>query len=164
MPAEPAAAHPFVRQILPHAAEASRQLGVPAHFMIAQAALETGWGRHEPRHANGQPSHNLFGIKAGADWQGPVVTATTVEVVQGQEQRQTARFRAYGSYREAFQDYARLLTEAPRYAGVRAARDAQGFARGLQQAGYATDPAYADKLVQIIQGDTLRAGLAASLA
>jgi flagellar protein FlgJ len=132
--------------------------------MIAQAAHETGWGRKEIRHADGSPAYNLFGIKAGAGWRGPVAEVTTTEYINGKAHKVVARFRAYGNYAESFADYARLMQESPRYAGV-ATRAAQGalhgaggaaaFAQGLQRAGYATDPAYADKLTRVIN-TTLR--------
>ena len=135
---------------------AEQQSGIPAAFMVAQAAHETGWGKHEIRHADGSPSFNLFGIKAGANWKGPVAEVTTTEYIAGQARKVTARFRAYGSYAESFQDYARLMTNSERYAPVVANADsAQGFAQGLQRAGYATDPAYADKLTRVIN-TTLR--------
>ncbi len=155
-------AREFVDRLWSHASEASRTTGIPAHFMIAQAALETGWGRAELRHADGSPTHNLFGIKAGRNWQGAVAEATTTEYVNGVEQKKVERFRAYSSYAEAFRDYASLLGTSPRYAAVLNAQDAAGFARGLQQAGYATDPMYAAKLERIIGGATLRNGLADS--
>jgi peptidoglycan hydrolase FlgJ len=160
-PAASPAARDFVNKVWPHAAAASQATGVPATFLVAQAALETGWGRSEPRQAGGQPSFNLFGIKAGRSWTGPTVEATTTEYVDGVAQQRVERFRAYGSYAEAFADYARLLVSNPRYAPVVGAADATTFARGLQRAGYATDPAYADKLTRIIGGQTLRAALAA---
>jgi len=149
----------FVAEMMPHAAAVSAATGIPAHFLIAHAALESGWGRSEPRHADGRPSHNLFGIKAGNSWQGPVVEASTTEYANGVFERRVERFRAYGSYAEAFQDYARLLSNASRYAGVLGSQDASSFARGLQRAGYATDPNYAAKLESIINGPTLRAAL-----
>ena len=155
------AAREFVANVWPHAAEASRATGIPAHFLVAQAALETGWGRSEPRTADGRPSYNLFGIKAGRSWSGPTVEAATTEYVDGVAQRQTERFRAYGSYAEAFRDYAGLLASNPRYANVLGTQDATAFARGLQRAGYATDPMYADKLARIIGGQTLRSALTA---
>ncbi|KYC29579.1 muramidase [Sterolibacterium denitrificans] len=158
-PGAPAGARSFIERVWPHALEASRATGIPAHFMVAQAALETGWGKAEPRLPDGSPSHNLFGIKAGRGWSGPVVEASTTEVVNGLAQRETARFRVYASHAEAFQDYARLLASSPRYADVLGTRDAVSFARGLQQAGYATDPLYATKLTRIIDGPTLRSGL-----
>ena len=158
--AVPAPAREFVNRLWSQAGEASRATGIPAHFMIAQAALETGWGRSELRFADGTPTHNLFGIKAGRNWQGAVAEATTTEYVNGVAQKTVERFRAYSSYAEAFRDYASLLTSNPRYAAVLNQQDAAGFARGLQQAGYATDPMYAAKLERIIGGQALRAGLA----
>lgn len=150
----------FISRVWPHAYSASQATGIPAHFMVAQAALETGWGKSEPRRADGRPSYNLFGIKAGRGWSGSVVEAASSEYVDGVMQKQVERFRAYGSYKEAFDDYARLLVSNPRYAGVVGSKDATVFARGLQQAGYATDPLYAAKLTRIIGGNTLRQSLA----
>lgn len=150
----------FINKVQASALEAEKSSGIPAHFMVAQAALETGWGKFEPRHADGQPSYNLFGIKAGRNWSGPVVEASTSEYVGGKTTRQTERFRAYSSYAEAFQDYARLLASTPRYtaaySSAAANRDASGFARGLQSAGYATDPQYASKLERIIGNPLLQ--------
>ena len=146
----PTNAQAFVARVLPDAEAASRQTGVPAVFLIAHAALETGWGRGEPRDAAGKPSHNLFGIKAGAGWQGDSVEATTTEYVAGVAQRRVERFRAYGSYAESFRDYASLLVNNPRYAATLKATDAASFSSALQKAGYATDPTYAGKLTRII--------------
>ena len=157
--AVPAPAREFVNRLWPHALEASRATGVPAHFMIAQAALETGWGKSEPKLADGKPSYNLFGIKAGRSWNGSVAEAASSEYVNGKAQKTVERFRAYASYAEAFRDYADLLVSNPRYAAVINQQDAASFARGLQQAGYATDPMYAAKLERIIGGATLRNGL-----
>lgn len=157
--AAPPASREFVNRVWPHAYEASRSTGIPAHFMVAQAALETGWGKSEPRFADGRPSHNLFGIKAGKSWNGAAVESATTEYVDGVAQRQVERFRAYGSYAEAFRDYANLLASNPRYANVIGSREASVFARSLQQAGYATDPMYAAKLERIIGGNTLRQSL-----
>jgi len=132
------------------------QTGIPASFMIAQAAHETGWGRKEIKGADGTDSHNLFGIKAGPGWTGPVAEVTTTEYINGRPQKVKAQFRAYASYEESFRDYAKLLKDSPRYAGVVAnASSAKGFAQGLQRAGYATDPAYAEKLSKVIN-TTLR--------
>jgi peptidoglycan hydrolase FlgJ len=152
-------AQSFVSSVLPHAIAASRETGIPAHFLVAHAALESGWGKSEPRGADGRPSHNLFGIKAGGQWQGAVVEATTTEYVNGVAESRVERFRAYGSYAESFSDYAQLLARSPRYAPVLGSRDAASFAQGLQRAGYATDPAYATKLERIITGPTLRQAL-----
>jgi flagellar protein FlgJ len=149
----------FVNRVWDQAADASRSTGIPAHFMVAQAALETGWGRGELRRADGSPTHNLFNIKAGNSWKGDVVELPVTEYVNGRPQTETARFRAYGSYGEAFRDYANLLRSSPRYADVLGQTDAAGFARSLQQSGYATDPMYADKLTRIIGGATLRTAL-----
>lgn len=144
------------RQFISRHAEAARAVsagsGIPADFMIAQAAHETGWGRREIRGSDGSNSFNLFGIKAGAGWTGPTVTTTTTEVIDGTPRKVQARFRAYGSYEESFRDYARLISSSPRYAdAMRAAGDAGAFASGLQRAGYATDPDYASKLKRVIQ-------------
>ncbi|MCK0510895.1 flagellar assembly peptidoglycan hydrolase FlgJ [Aromatoleum buckelii] len=158
--AVPGGAREFVDRVWPHAGSASRATGIPAHFMVAQAALETGWGRGELRRADGTPSFNLFNIKAGADWKGAVVEVPVTEYANGRAYTENARFRAYGSYAEAFRDYANLLSNSPRYAAVLGQTDAAGFARSLQHAGYATDPMYADKLTRIIGGNTLRTALA----
>jgi len=148
----------FVQQHGAAARAAETQSGIPAAFMIGQAAHESGWGRQEIRNADGSSARNLFGIKAGAGWNGPVAEITTTEYVDGVAQKVTAKFRAYASYEESFRDYARMLKESPRYAAVAAqaaqsaasAASAAGFAHGLQRAGYATDPAYADKLARVI--------------
>ena len=141
----------FVQQHDGAAKMAEAATGIPAAFMVSQAALETGWGRKEIRHVDGSPSFNLFGIKAGGAWKGPVAEVVTTEFINGRAQKVVAQFRAYGSYAESFADYARLMKNSPRYAGVVAgAGTAQGFAQGLQRAGYATDPAYADKLSRVI--------------
>lgn len=138
------------------ARQAEQRTGIPALFMIAQAAHETGWGRQDIRLSDGRPSHNLFGIKAGADWKGPVAEVTTTEFIDGVARKVTARFRAYASAAESFADYARLITGSPRYRQVLAqGRTPEGFAHGLQDAGYATDPLYARKLSRVI-GTALR--------
>lgn len=141
----------FVDRMLPHALQASQPGGVPVHLMLGQAALESGWGRHEIRNADGTSSHNLFGIKAGAGWNGKIAAVTTTEYVNGVAHKQVQNFRAYGSYAEAFRDYAQVLNNNPRYAEVlQQGGDQAGMARALQKAGYATDPHYADKLVQVM--------------
>ncbi|MDP9044030.1 MAG: flagellar assembly peptidoglycan hydrolase FlgJ [Pseudomonadota bacterium] len=146
----------FLRVHETSAAGAEAQTGIPAAFMVAQAAHESGWGRHEIRNADGSNSHNLFGIKAGANWKGKTATAVTTEVVDGAPRKVVARFRAYSSYDESFRDYANLMKDNPRYAKVVAAGSSpQAFAQGLQRAGYATDPAYAAKLTRVIN-TTLR--------
>lgn len=149
-------AQDFVARHSEAAEAAAAETGVPGAFILSQAAHESGWGRREIRHADGSPSHNVFGIKAGANWKGPVAEVTTTEYVNGQPRKVQAKFRAYASYDEAFRDYARLLKDSPRYAKViEQGGSAQGFAVGLQRAGYATDPAYAAKLGRVIN-TTLR--------
>ncbi|RFB68714.1 MULTISPECIES: flagellar assembly peptidoglycan hydrolase FlgJ [unclassified Herbaspirillum] len=148
----PAHVEAFQNRLQADAEAASRVTGIPAKFMLAQAALETGWGKKEIRARDGSSAHNLFGIKATGNWTGKTVDATTIEYVNGVAQRKVEKFRAYDSYSEAFQDYAKLLRSNPRYEKVLAnAQDAHGFAYGLQRAGYATDPHYAEKLSRIIR-------------
>ncbi|WBY00598.1 flagellar assembly peptidoglycan hydrolase FlgJ [Ramlibacter tataouinensis] len=148
--AVPAHVEQFVARMLPAAQAASRASGVPARLILAQAALESGWGRREIRAGDGSPSFNVFGIKADRRWAGRVVEAATTEYVDGAAQPTHAAFRAYGSYEEAFADYAKFLQANPRYAAVRAGGDPAQAAQALQRAGYATDPDYAAKLVRIM--------------
>ncbi|RJF98668.1 flagellar assembly peptidoglycan hydrolase FlgJ [Noviherbaspirillum saxi] len=134
------------------AEEASRSTGIPAKFMLGQAALESGWGKREIKAADGSSSHNVFGIKATSGWKGKVVEAVTTEYINGTPQTRVEKFRAYDSYADAFRDYARMLSSNPRYQNVIAsAQDVHGFAQGLQKAGYATDPHYAAKLTRLIK-------------
>ena len=139
----------FVDEMLPHATAAARELGVDPRAIIAQAALETGWGTHQPADANGG-SNNVFGIKAGASWKGASVESGTTEFVDGIAQGEQARFRAYGSVAENVADYVRVLRDNPRYAdALGTGSDVRAFATALQRGGYATDPDYASKLVSI---------------
>ena len=149
----------FVNRVWPHAVEASRSTGIPPQFLVGHSALESGWGRSEILKADGTSSYKLFGIKAGKNWTGATVEATTTEYIDGQPQQVVERFRSYGSYEEGFRDYANLLRNNSRYSGVIGSQDGTEFARRLQQAGYATDPMYADKLSRIINGPTLRQAL-----
>ena len=141
----------FVSRMLPAAQQASQASGVPAQLIMAQAALESGWGRREIRAEDGRNSYNLFGIKADRSWKGPVVETTTTEYVNGAAQKTRATFRAYGSYEESFSDYAKFLVSNPRYNNVRATQDPAEAAHGLQRAGYATDPQYGGKLIRIMK-------------
>jgi flagellar protein FlgJ len=142
----------FQEKLALHAQEASRTTGIPAKFMLGQAALESGWGKHEIKSRDGTTSHNLFGIKAGASWTGKVAEAVTTEYVNGVAQTRIEKFRAYDSYADSFKDYAKLITGNKRYEKVLASGgDASSFAQGLQRAGYATDPNYATKLTRIIK-------------
>ncbi len=141
----------FVAEHSEAAALVSRESGIPASYMIGQAGHETGWGRSEIRHADGSNAHNLFGIKATGGWSGKVAEVTTTEYVDGEPRKVTARFRAYDSYADSFRDYARLISQSPRYEPVMdQLHSVQGFASGLQRAGYATDPQYAAKLSRAI--------------
>ncbi len=141
----------FVQQHSQTASEVEKATGIPANFMLGQAGHETGWGKFEIKHKGGASSHNLFGIKAGAGWTGKVAEVTTTEFVDGVAQKGKARFRAYDSYADAFKDYARMISESPRYAKVKEqASSALSFASGLQKAGYATDPDFAAKLSRAI--------------
>ena len=136
----------FISGLMPHAEAAARELGVDPRNLVAQAALETGWGRSQP----GGDSHNLFGIKAGAQWDGASVQADTEEFAAGVASRDVASFRAYGSPRESVEDYVRLIRDNPRYAGaMNTGSDVQAFASALQRGGYATDPDYARKLAAV---------------
>lgn len=141
----------FVQRHAAAAERVARDSGIPAAFMLGQAGHETGWGRSEIRLADGSPSFNLFGIKASAGWSGKVAEVTTTEYVNGVAQKVVARFRAYDSYEDSLRDYARLITQSPRYAQLSARTDSvQDWAAGLQRAGYATDPDYASKLSRAI--------------
>ncbi|MEO0996692.1 MAG: glucosaminidase domain-containing protein [Pseudomonadota bacterium] len=151
----------FVRRLWPYAARAAEALGTVPKAIIAQAALETGWGQRQIRHDDGGASHNFFGIKAGRDWSGEAVTRGTLEFVDGVARREQARFRAYPNAAAGFGDYARLLTTNPRYAATRDhGEDIAGFATALSNAGYATDPDYAQKIMAVADGDTMRTALA----
>ena len=150
----------FVRTLLPHAERAAQQLGVAPEVLLAQAANETGWGRAVPRHADGSSGYNLFGIKADAHWQGARISTPTVEFENGIAVRKPQAFRAYDSYAASFADYVNFLRSNPRYQDVLSkAGDAQAYAQGLQQAGYATDPEYANKLQSIMASPALQQAL-----
>ena len=142
----------FQEKLGVHAEEASKATGIPAKFMLGQAALETGWGKKQIKTVDGSESHNVFGVKANSSWKGKTVNAVTTEYVDGVAQRKVETFKAYDSYSDAFKDYANMLTKNPRYGNVIAhAKDATSFAYGMQKAGYATDPQYANKLSKIIK-------------
>ena len=151
----------FVAGIWDHAKIAAKELGVDARALVAQAALETGWGRRQIKHGDGRTAHNLFGIKA-TGWKGDRATVGTHEYVGGVRRNESASFRSYASPAESFADYVRLLKSNPRYQQALAAgTDVRGFARGLQQAGYATDPSYAAKIAAIAGGPTIERAVAA---
>ncbi|MCS2147857.1 flagellar assembly peptidoglycan hydrolase FlgJ [Scandinavium manionii] len=147
----PGDSHDFLAQLSLPAKLASEQSGIPHHLILAQAALESGWGQRQIRRENGEPSFNLFGVKASADWKGKVTEITTSEYENGEMKKVKARFRVYASYLEALSDYVGLLTRNPRYAAVTSASTPEQGAQALQKAGYATDPNYARKLTGMIQ-------------
>ncbi|HWF98321.1 MAG TPA: flagellar assembly peptidoglycan hydrolase FlgJ [Steroidobacteraceae bacterium] len=137
----------FARALWPDAQQAARQLGVSPVTLLAQAALETDWGRNMPQDARGGASNNLFGIKATPAWGGAAVESSTLEYSGGTASAVKAQFRSYGSTSRCFQDYVALLSDNPRYAAaLGTGSDVQAFGTALQQGGYATDPAYASKL------------------
>ncbi|HBK49188.1 MAG TPA: flagellar assembly peptidoglycan hydrolase FlgJ, partial [Pseudomonas sp.] len=142
----------FVATMLPMAEQAARRIGVDPRYLVAQAALETGWGKSVMRNSDGSSSHNLFGIKATGSWQGEQARAITSEFRDGQFVKETAAFRSYDSYQDSFHDLVTLLQSNARYQGaLDAADNPEQFARELQKAGYATDPGYAKKIISIAQ-------------
>lgn len=144
----------FINDLWPHAERAAKELGTEPQALLAQAALETGWGNATLRHADGSSSHNLFNIKADARWDGATVAKRTLEFEQGVGIRTLATFRSYGSYEESFNDYVQFLKSNPRYApALKEAADPEAFVTGLQDAGYATDPDYASKINEIMSRD-----------
>lgn len=140
----------FVSRMSRAANLAAQQSGVPARLIMGQAALESGWGKREIKFDDGSTSYNLFGIKAGASWKGKVVHVLTTEYENGVAKKVTQPFRAYASYEESFADYARLIGNSPRYEAVTQARNEIEAARKIQDAGYATDPQYAQKLIGVM--------------
>jgi flagellar protein FlgJ len=141
----------FRNRMTQHAEAASRATGVPAHLMLGQAALESGWGKREIKAQDGTSSHNLFGIKATGDWNGKVVETTTTEYVKGVKQKKVEKFRAYDNYADSFKDFANIMRSNPRYKNVMAnMHDVNNYALAMQNAGYATDPHYASKLANVI--------------
>jgi flagellar protein FlgJ len=141
--------HRFIEQVMPHAQAAARELGVDPRAIVAQAALETGWGTSQPADAQGS-SHNLFGIKAGGSWHGASVNSDTTEFSSGRAGTENARFRSYEDIAESVADYVRVLKDNPRYAAaLNTGQDVRAFATALQRGGYATDPEYASKMIAV---------------
>ena len=150
----------FVSQVLPTIRRAAQALGVNPLGLLAQAALETGWGQRMPRTADGSPSLNMFGIKAGEEWNGARAVADTVEFNGGVATQRRTAFRAYGSIEESVGDFASLLSNSPRYRdAIAAGGSAQAYVQSIAKSGYATDPDYGNKLNQILNSSTLRAAL-----
>jgi peptidoglycan hydrolase FlgJ len=163
----PTAASPleFVNRVMPTIRRAASALGLNPLGLLAQAALETGWGQRMPRTADGSPSFNMFGIKAGESWTGARATADTVEFSNGVATPRRTAFRAYGSIEDSVNDFANLLKNSPRYRdAVAAGSDPQAYVDGIGKSGYATDPQYANKLSQILNSDTLRSAVTARVA
>jgi peptidoglycan hydrolase FlgJ len=151
----------FVEKFAPHAIEAAKKLGVSVRALLAQAALETGWGKHMPAQGS-TASNNMFGIKAGSSWDGKRVNVPTLEYENGVAVRKKDSFRAYDSPSDSFKDYADMVASSPRYAkAVGRGDDIAGFAHALTQGGYATDPSYAQKLTDIANGPVMKQALAA---
>lgn len=141
----------FIRQLMKPAMAVAQQIGLDHHLIIAQAALESGWGKGEIKSESGQRSHNLFGVKASPDWAGKTTEITTTEFVNGIATKTRAHFRVYDSYADALKDYSHLITDNPRYRAVTSATNGEQAAQALQRSGYATDPHYASKLITIMQ-------------
>ncbi len=151
----------FVRAIWPGAQQAAKQLGVDPKVLVAQSALETGWGSKLPQHADGRSSFNLFGIKAGSDWHGERVTVNTLEFEGDRFVTQKSAFRAYASVADAMADYTDFLHSRERYAdALKNAGSPEKYTHALQKAGYATDPVYADKILRVMQSQPIREGVA----
>ncbi len=150
----------FVQKLMPLAQKAADKLGVKAEVLLAQAALETGWGQHISRHTDGSSSHNLFNIKAGNGWDGDRVGIRTLEYRNGLARHERAAFRAYDSYADSFSDYVDFLRAGPRYqSALQQVDDPETFIRELHGAGYATDPDYANKIIDIMQRPMLQAAI-----
>jgi flagellar protein FlgJ len=146
----------FVRRLHPLAVQAARELGVEPKVILAQAALESGWGRSVIQNGNGSNTYNLFNIKADKAWQGKQAQVATLEFDQGIAKKVNAGFRSYDSFQESFKDYVDFIKSNPRYGdALKKAGNAEQYMHELQRAGYATDPKYADKVMSIYQGNTM---------
>jgi peptidoglycan hydrolase FlgJ len=153
-------AETFVARFIDDATAAATKLGIEPKLLLAQAALETGWGAAAPLHGDGRPANNLFGIKATPEWRGGRVAQWTIEHRAGVAERKREEFRAYPSTADSFADYVNLIANTPRYAAaLEQAHDAEGFARAVTAAGYATDPGYAEKWLSIYRGERLGGAL-----
>ncbi len=146
----------FINVMRPYAEDAADKLGVPANILLAQSALETGWGNKVIQHSNGQNSHNLFGIKADRQWQGQQVNVSSLEFVDGKAKREFSNFRVYESYKQSFDDYVEFIKSNDRYrTALQNAGDGAAYIKTLQDAGYATDPQYASKVLNIINREAI---------
>jgi peptidoglycan hydrolase FlgJ len=146
----------FINAMRPYAEDAAEKLGVPANILLAQSALETGWGNKVIRHSDGQNSHNLFGIKADGQWQGQQVNVSSLEFVDGKAKREFSNFRVYESYKQSFEDYVNFIKTNDRYrTALQNNGDGEAYIKTLQDAGYATDPKYASKVLNIINREAI---------
>lgn len=150
----------FVEKLWPWALEAASRIGLQPQALLAQAALETGWGQRMIRQGDGSPSHNLFGIKADNRWDGKRVSVSTLEYEDGSAVRRRDYFRSYDSFRESFNDYVEFLSANPRYdRALRSTSDSRAYFTALQKAGYATDPRYAQKIDSVMRGREMNQAL-----
>jgi flagellar protein FlgJ len=146
----------FINAMRPYAEDAAGKLGVPANVLLAQSALETGWGNKVIQHGNGKSSHNLFGIKADSRWDGLRVNVSSLEYVDGKAKREFSNFKVYESYKESFDDYVDFIKSNNRYRSALKNNDnGEGYIKALQEAGYATDPQYANKVIDIVQREEI---------
>jgi flagellar protein FlgJ len=146
----------FVAGIMPYAQEAAKKLNLDPDVLVAQAALETGWGKHLIHDAQGNNSFNLFNIKATDSWQGKKVAVSTLEYDKGIAKKENANFRSYNSYADSFADYVKLISESPRYEKAKAlVSDASAYLDALQEGGYATDPKYAEKIKSVLKSEAI---------
>lgn len=146
----------FIKKMRPYAEKAARELGVPASILLAQSALETGWGNKVIQHGNGESSHNLFGIKADKRWDGPYVNVSSLEYVNGEAKREFSNFKVYESYQHSFEDYVDFIKSNDRYrTALNNSANGEKYIKALQDAGYATDPQYANKVIDIAQREAI---------
>ena len=155
----------FVNQLRPYAEQAAKKLGVDANILLAQSALETGWGKSVIKMSDGTSSFNLFNIKAGKSWGGEQAKVETLEYKEGIAKKEIAGFRAYESYQQSFDDYVDFIKTNPRYSNaIKMAENVEQYMHELQQAGYATDPSYADKVMKVYQSKVINNSAVDSLA
>ena len=146
----------FINAMRPYAEDAAEKLGVPANVLLAQSALETGWGNKVIQHGNGESSHNLFGIKADGRWQGQRVNVSSLEYVDGKAKREFSNFKVYDSYKQSFDDYVDFIKGNDRYrSALKNNANGEAYIKALQDAGYATDPQYASKVIGIVQREAI---------
>lgn len=146
----------FIQKIRPYAEKAAKELGVPASILLAQSALETGWGNKVIQHGDSESSHNLFGIKADKRWDGPYVNVSSLEYVNGEAKREYSNFKVYESYEHSFKDYVDFIKSNDRYkTALNNSANGETYIKALQEAGYATDPQYANKIIDIAQREAI---------